>query len=69
MKALEFKATIDRDANLPVPSAIAAQIPKEVEVRVIVLLQTDDEDSDWVELTQRQFLEAYDGTDSIYDHV
>jgi len=69
MKALEFEATIGDDANLRVPSQIAEQIPKATHVRVIVLLPTAAEDSDWAELTNKQFLAGYDEGDSLYDAV
>ena len=69
MKALEFEATLSTDANLRVPEELAAQIPKEAPVRVIVLVPENAEDLDWRLLTQEQLLRGYNESDSIYDAV
>jgi hypothetical protein len=52
---------------LRVPDDLAAQIPKEESVRVIVLVPEDGEDADWQRLTREQFLRGYGEGDSIYD--
>ena len=67
MKTLEFEAKLDPDATLKVPEEIAAQIPKEELVRVILLMPEDDEDSDWQRLAHEQFLLGYAESDSVYD--
>jgi hypothetical protein len=67
VKALEFEATLGMDANLRVPEDLAAQIPKEGPVRVIVLVPENDEESDWRQLTREQLLRSYSESDSIYD--
>ena len=67
MKAIEFESTLSPDSNLRVPEKLAAQIPKEEAVRVIVLLPEDDADGDWSRLTERQFLSGYGEGDNIYD--
>ncbi|MEK7403764.1 MAG: hypothetical protein AAB225_01525 [Acidobacteriota bacterium] len=69
MKALEFEAKLGTDANLKVPDDLAAQIPKEAPVRVIVLLPESAEEADWRRLTNEQFLRGYSESDSIYDAV
>jgi hypothetical protein len=67
VKALEFEARLGTDANLRVPEELAAQIPKEGAVRVIVLVPENSEDLDWRRLTQEQLLVGYSESDSIYD--
>jgi hypothetical protein len=67
MKSLEFEATLDTNSNLHVPEAVAAQIPKEEPVRVIVLLPGND--PEWQQLTAEQFLSGYSDSDQIYDAI
>src|SRR5204863_8132762 len=67
VKALEFETKLGSDANLSVPAEIAAQIPKEESVRVIVLVSDDAEDGAWQRFTSEQFLRGYSETDRLYD--
>jgi hypothetical protein len=69
MKALEFETTLTSDSSLKVPESVAAQIPKQEAVRVIVLLPDNSDDADWQQLTREQFLAGYSEHDSIYDAV
>lgn len=69
MKALEFETKPDADLNLKVPDELAAQIPKEEPVRVIVLMPESAEDADWRRLTNENFLRGYSESDSVYDAV
>jgi hypothetical protein len=69
MKAIEFESTLSPDSNLKVPAKLAAQIPKEEAVRVIVLLPEDETKGDWGRLTEQQFLSGYSEGDNIYDAV
>jgi hypothetical protein len=67
VKALEFETKLGTDANLKVPDDLAAQIPKEEPVRVIVLLPESADEADWRRLTNEQFLRGYSASDSAYD--
>jgi hypothetical protein len=69
MKALEFETTLTPDSSLKVPEGVAAQIPRQEAVRVIVLLPEGQDDADWQQLTREQFLAGYSEQDSIYDAV
>ena len=69
MKALEFETKLGTDANLRVPDDVAAQIPKDERVRVIVLLPESTEHDAWRDLTREQFLSGYSEGDSVYDAV
>jgi hypothetical protein len=64
MKALEFEAALDADHKLTVPQELAAQIPPQENVHVIVLLP---EDHDWQRHSAEQFLAGYSEGDAIYD--
>ena len=67
MKAVEFRSRMKADESLEVPRDLAAQIPKDQTVQVIVLLPEDSEDSEWQRATVEQFLRGYGESDSIYD--
>jgi len=47
---------------------VAAQIPKQKTVRVVVLLQ-DNEEADWKQLAAGQFLAGYSEADAVYDSI
>ena len=67
VKALEFEAKLGADANLRVPEDLAAQIPAEEAVRVIVLVPENQDEAGWRRLTHEQFLRGYSADDSVYD--
>jgi len=67
MKALEFQTKMDPEDSLRVPKELAAQIPKDRTLQVIVLFPEVNEEVDWQQLTQEQFFRGYAAGDSIYD--
>jgi len=67
MKALEFQTEMDPEGSLRVPKDLAAQIPKDRTVQVIVLFPEVGEEAQWQQLTQEQFFRGYAEGDSIYD--
>ncbi len=67
MKALEFRASVNPDNTLTVPSEIAAQVPPGLAVRVLMLLPEAEDNKEWAELTAEQFLQGYSESDRIYD--
>jgi hypothetical protein len=69
MKALEFEAQLNPDHTLPVPQAVAAQIPQGERVRVLVLVSESTEDEAWQRLTTEQFFKGYAESDAIYDQL
>ena len=68
MKRWQFEATLADDASLKVPAIVAAQIPKQTTVRVVVLLQ-DNEEADWKRLAVEEFQAGYCDADAIYDSI
>lgn len=62
MEAIEFNSEI-HNGSIKIPENI--KIDSEKKVRVIVLYE--NEEKEFIELTQKEFLEGYDEGDSIYD--
>jgi hypothetical protein len=69
MKALEFRARLTQDRTLKIPPGIAAQVPLQQSVRVILLVPEEAEDQDWAKLTAKQFSKGYAPSDAIYDDL
>jgi hypothetical protein len=69
MKAFEFQASINPDRTLTIPQTVADQLPSPGAVRVIVLIDEDDEDRDWARLTSERFFQGYDEDDAVYDQL
>jgi len=67
MRALEFCSRMSPDNSLLVPNEVAAQIPKDETVQVIVLLPESSEDAEWRRLAAQQFLRGYSEADGVYD--
>ena len=66
MKVLEFQTQIPSGGTLTLPPDIAAQIPDDDRVRVVLLVGDSSED-DWRRLTADRFLAGYSPSDDIYD--
>jgi hypothetical protein len=66
MKILEFEGTVGADQRLVVPESIVAQIGVETPVKVVLLLD-DEEDRDWARLSAEQFFRGYSDADAIYE--
>jgi hypothetical protein len=67
MKALEFLTTLNPDSTITVPKEIAVQISQEPKIRVLVLIQEDQDQ--WAQLTTEQFGQGYAESDQIYDQL
>ncbi|MGH7225627.1 MAG: hypothetical protein ACRELF_20610, partial [Gemmataceae bacterium] len=57
------------DHTLPIPAAVAAELPSGQTVRILVLVPDSSEDADWARLTTEQFLKGYADSDAIYDQL
>jgi len=66
MKVLEFQTQIPSDGTLTLSPDIAAQIPRDDRVRVVLLVGDSSEDDDWKRLTADRFLAGYTPSDDIY---
>ena len=69
MKPFEFQTSIAPDAVLKIPPALAAEIDPDKPVRVTLQVPDGDEEVQWAELTQEQFLKGYADSDAIYDNL
>jgi hypothetical protein len=69
MRAFEFQACIEPGKTLKVPAEVAAEVPEEQPVRVILLLPDSDEDREWGRLAAERFLQGYPDSDAIYDEL
>jgi hypothetical protein len=67
MKFLEFQTQIASDGTLKLPPDIAAQVPVDDRVRVVLVFGDSSEDADWKRLTADRFLAGYSQGDNIYD--
>lgn len=67
MKVLEFETQMPEDGTLRVPPDIAAQIPRDDAVRVVLVVGDSAEDEDWRRLTANRFFKGYAQGDDIYD--
>ena len=71
MKALEFPTIIESNGTISVPAEIAANIPANHEVRVLLLLpeENEEEDKEWKRYALEQFFkDDYEG-DAVYDSI
>jgi hypothetical protein len=69
MKTLEFRARLDKDRTLKIPPEVAAQVPQQQAIRVILLVPEAAEDRDWTDLSLEQFVKGYAPSDAIYDEL
>lgn len=72
MRAYEIPAEVSREGKLELPDTLSATLPRDQQVRAIVLApeRSDEEDApSWARLTAEQFLSGYDEVDVIYDEM
>ena len=72
MKAYEFPAHITVDGKLELPDTPLPRSLTNQSVRVIVLINENDNHSEvteWENLTATQFLAGYSAVDDIYDEI
>jgi hypothetical protein len=69
MKAFEFEGNVQPQGRLSIPPEVAAQLPPNQPVRVLLLVPELGEDAEWARLTIEQFLKGYDDSDAIYDEL
>ena len=67
MNAIEFTTELNGASTLAVSSDVADQLPKSGRARVIVLTDTDAEESEWRQGAYEQFLRGDSAEDAIYD--
>ncbi|MEX0268341.1 hypothetical protein AB3R30_04300 [Leptolyngbyaceae cyanobacterium UHCC 1019] len=70
MRAYEFPAKVTADGQLELPPELQVRLRHRPSVRVIVLLdESDDESENWATITAKQFLSGYSAADEVYDRL
>ncbi len=69
MKAVEFQTTIRPDNSLQIPKDVAARIPRDTPVQVIVVCPDSSEELEWQRITQEQIFSGYSDGDSVHDKL
>ncbi len=72
MKAYEFPVRIMSGGVIRLPADLSEQIPKNRQVRVIVLvseIEDTNEETEWNRLTTEQFFAGYADKDELYDRI
>jgi len=72
MKAFEFQTSLQPDRRVVVPQDIAAQIPQNAAVRIMVILDEQDDRAEelaWLRFGNEQFLKGDNEADAIYDNL
>ena len=68
MKALEFDGQVANHDQIRVPPDVAEQIPEGSVVRVILLLDTGEDES-WRQASLDRFSAAYSEEDAVYEKL
>jgi hypothetical protein len=69
MRAVRFQTRPSDNRSLEIPAELAAQIPRDQPLQVILLLPEGSDERGWDRLTWEQFLEGYSESDGIYDSL
>jgi len=67
MHAIEFTTELSASRVLPIPEAVAAQLPKAGRARIIVLTDELTGDAEWRLGAYQQFLREDSPDDAVYD--
>ena len=68
MKALEFESRMANKDQIELPPEVAQQIPEGSSVRVILLIDSGEDES-WCRLSLERFAAAYCEEDSVYEKL
>jgi hypothetical protein len=69
MNAIEFTTELNGASVLTVPQDVAAQLPKSGTARIIVLTDSDADETEWRQAGYEQFLRDDPSEDAIYDSL
>jgi len=69
METADFKGDLTSDGQIAVPPDIAAQVPPEGQIRVVLQWEISDDDAAWRAAGRQQFESAYAADDSIYESL
>jgi hypothetical protein len=68
MKAIEFESQLTNTDRIHIPPDVASQLPAGSNVRVILLLDSGEEEN-WRELSLQRFAAGYAPEDSVYEKL
>ena len=68
MKAIEFEGTLVGQESIRIPSSVAAELPANSAVRVILLWENDGE-REWRALSAERFATAFAPGDDVYEEL
>ncbi len=68
MQAIEFLTKIDGDCQIEVPSAFASLLKAHQQVRIIILVEENEEVA-WKNGVAEQFFQGYADEDAQYDQL
>jgi hypothetical protein len=69
MKAIEFPTKIKKDKKILVPEKYQKEIRDNQNARIIIILEQENNEQDWNQMTTEQFLNGYLIKDSEYDKL
>ena len=70
MKAVEFETELTNNTiQIPENFRLELSLSKDKHVRVIVLIDSVDEEAEFRNVLNDQFLKGYDESDSVYDDL
>jgi hypothetical protein len=69
MKAVEFETTVNRNGVIMLPPEMAADVPSDEPVRVVLMWDASSPDSAWRDAGRQQFEQAYCAADDVYEQL
>jgi hypothetical protein len=67
MTPIEFETELCGESTLPIPPDVAARLPKTGRATVVLLVQDDADDAEWLRAAYEQFMKDDAPDDAIYD--
>jgi len=67
MKPMEFQATLKGGHTLEIPAEIAAQLPDHGTATVVLMVDGEPDEREWLNAAQQQFLRDDSEADASYD--
>lgn len=69
MQALEFSTVLNPDLQIEIPQDYRALLKASARLRVIILVEDEDEESHWNAMATQALLDGYGEADSMYDKL
>ncbi len=69
VKAMEFESAITQEGQIALPPEVAGEIPVGAQLRVVVMWEPSNHDSEWRTVGRRRFEAAFCPEDAIYEKL